>query len=127
METDRKHGEYTDRAAAIKEEIDRDIEERTNLIWALVRENRHSLHSEKYCRLMREAMDTAVAAVCNTIEPLLVEIEDLKRKLTEARAKAKAEADSHEVSIKALQKCNTKLAKLQTELQVLKDKSVVVN
>ncbi len=62
---------------AMRTAIDNDLEERTNAIWAKVRENRDSLDSERYCRLMREAMDAAVVAVYEKIEPLFREVDDL--------------------------------------------------
>ncbi len=107
---------------AMRTAIDNDLEERTNAIWAKVRENRDSLDSERYCRLMREAMDAAVVAVYEKIEPLFREVDDLKHKLSAARASAKADLAAHEAVAKSLEEYKEKVSKLRRASQVVRKK-----
>lgn len=109
---------------AMKTAIDNDLEERTNEIWRQVRENRDSLDSERYCRLMREAMEAATVAVYDKLEPLFHEVDDLKHKLSAARASAKADRAAHEAVAKSLQEYKDKVSKLRRAAKSSKTEAV---
>jgi len=95
----------------MQSDIDRDIEERTNLIWAWVREHRNSLDSERGCRMIREAIAAAIEASTGRIEPLLDCIDELKRELKEARSAAKKADDGAEAQSKRMQGQLARLSK----------------
>jgi len=104
--------------------INRDLEERTNQIWALVRENRHSLDSERYCRLIREALNAATEAACNAVAPLVEENEHLRREMRSLRESLKK---AEEGLVTMNNRNQSTITRLTKEIAELSDKSVEVN
>lgn len=108
--------------------MERDIDERTTAIWSWVRENRHSLCSERGCRMMREAIDAATESLQYQLAPLIGEIELLKLQIAVAKDKAKRDCAERDKTISALQKeakaTRTKYEKAMRELDELREKPV---
>ena len=98
-------------AQQMQSDIDRDIDERTNVIWAWVRDNKHSLDSERGCRMMREAITAAIEASTGRIEPLVDCIYELKHELKAAKSAAKKADDGAEAQSKRMQGQLARLAK----------------
>lgn len=112
------------REEQIKSSIAIDLDERAAQIWAWVRENRNSLDSGRGRRLIVGALQAATESVCIQVAPLLLEIDELKEKIVEMRAKAKAEIAEVEAAGKA---DRVKLAALRKEVAELREQAVVVN
>lgn len=130
MSTDAKNYSPT-RQEQITKAIELDIDERTTNIWAWVREHRHSLDAERGRRMIREAIAAATESLCKQIAPMLLEIDALKKRLSDVRAKAKTDIDEHAATIKTLQNeakaARTKYAKAIKEIEELRAKAVDVN
>ena len=106
-------------AQQMQSDIDRDIEERTNNIWAWVREHKHSLDSERGCRMMREAITAAIEASTGRIEPLLDCIDELKAELRAAKSAAKKADDGADAQTKRMQGQLARLAKQAEQPQAV--------
>jgi hypothetical protein len=107
-----------------QEQINLDVEERTNQIWSMVREQRHSLDSERGCRMIREAINAAIESVCEQIQPMLTQIDDLKEQLKAARLALKKSEEGCDAMNRRNQ---ANIAKLAKELAELREKVIEVN
>jgi len=101
-----------------------DIEERTNQLWAYVREQRHSLNSERGCRMIREAIENAIESMAESISPLVMERDEAKAELQSIRRELRAAVDKAEKQNLRSQATITRLTK---ELAKMSDKAIEVN
>lgn len=100
--------------------IERDLNERTNNLWSYVRERRHSLDSERGCRMIREGFDTAVKSIVATIEPIVQKLEATEELLRTCRKELKHSNDAlsqQKVAVNKLRKENERLC---NELNTMK-------
>lgn len=112
----------------LQQAIALDLEERTNALWSYVREFRHSLDSERGCRMIREGFDAAVEAVVTAIEPLVLKLEEAEDSLRQCRKEMKTADDSFLKRSIAIRKQINELQKenerLRAELDSMKPSEV---
>ena len=100
--------------------IEHDLCERTNSLWSYVRERRHSLDSERGCRMIREGFDTAVKSVVATIEPIVQKLEATEELLRTCRKELKHSDDALAQQKVAVNKLRKENERLRTELNAIK-------
>lgn len=88
-------------------------------IWSFVRENRDSLDSERYCRMIQEVINGAVESTTKRAESLASELDTTQQSLRDSKKEVKRLTKEQEKSIETFGVLSSRIAKAQDDIESL--------